>query len=138
MNDQRFTRTKIIFAANTRNGSADFVNASNVKPEAARIFVDVVAHRANKLKANDIEEYTCISARSIYSAAFIKCQKVQYFAIEMHLQSQTFAIICDFIAKNYNIFNPPCIAHSECSVCSGDKMGSIATFCAVEMQKFAI
>ena len=32
--------------------------------------------------------------RLSYSAAFIKCQnKMQYFAIEMHLHSQRFAII---------------------------------------------
>ena len=52
------------------------------------------------------------SART-YSAAFIKRQnKMQHFAIEMHSQSQRFAIICEFIAKN-----PLCIAYCECNIC---------------------
>ena len=59
---------------------------------------------------------------------------MQYFAIAMHLQSQTFAIICDFIAEICDIFNPLRIAYSEYSVCLGDKMKSIATFCVLEMQ----
>ena len=71
----------------------------------------------------------------LYSAAFIKCQtKMQYFAIEMHLQSQRFTIICDFIAKSCNIFNSLCIVYGESNVFLGDKMKSIATFCVLDMQ----
>ena len=70
-----------------------------------------------------------------FSAAFIKRQnKMQYFAIETHLQSQRFAIICDFIAKSCNIFNPLFIAYSVRGVGLGDYMKSIATFCVLEMQ----
>ena len=70
-----------------------------------------------------------------YSAAFIKRQnKMQYYAIE-NAFTQSFAIICDFIAKRCNIFNLLCVAYIvNVMFVLGDKLKSIATFCILEVQ----